>query len=379
MYSTTQTFQIIQGNCIEEIKNLPQVHCVITSPPYWKKRVYGDSDGEIGQENDVVNYISILVDIFNSINLHPLGSVWVNIGDKRLLNGSLAEIPSRFCKMMMDNGWLLADSVIWAKIIDNDDGTTEGGCMTEPCNARLNGNGWEQVYRFVKTKKVGDSWADPCAVSIDRQGVPTKRYLPETLMKTGTSLNGRNLHNVWRINMGQTSKSHYAVYPPELVERPVAFTAPILVNADGSLPFRIVEKTEYDEQRGSKRVFGKYSDAEKTTNGKQMRNDDGAGYVPRYPKTVGWTEIVDAKPGIVLDPFNGTGTTGEVALKLGRSFIGIDLYETNCNIARERCEKACELARKYNPIEHILTVEDENAITPEMNSFPGLPAKLFGK
>src|SRR4029434_9691091 len=40
--------------------------------------------------------------------------------------------------------------------------------------------------------------------------------------------------------------------------------------------------------------------------------------------------------GIVLDPFAGSGTTGVVALGLDREFIGIELNETYCEMARQR-------------------------------------------
>ena len=44
--------------------------------------------------------------------------------------------------------------------------------------------------------------------------------------------------------------------------------------------------------------------------------------------------------GIVLDPFCGSGTTGVVAKKFGRSFIGIDSEERYLEIARKRIKKA---------------------------------------
>lgn len=46
-----------------------------------------------------------------------------------------------------------------------------------------------------------------------------------------------------------------------------------------------------------------------------------------------------SNPGdIVLDPFMGSGTTGKMALKNGRKFIGIEVVEKYFNIAKERIE-----------------------------------------
>ncbi len=43
---------------------------------------------------------------------------------------------------------------------------------------------------------------------------------------------------------------------------------------------------------------------------------------------------------VILDPFNGAGTTTAVAKRLGRRYLGIDISEEYCRIARERTEKA---------------------------------------
>jgi len=42
------------------------------------------------------------------------------------------------------------------------------------------------------------------------------------------------------------------------------------------------------------------------------------------------------KGGVVLDPFFGAGTTGLVAMRLGREFIGMELNEKYCEMARKR-------------------------------------------
>jgi hypothetical protein len=271
--------------------------------------------------------------------------VWVNIGDKRQKTGGLGMVPERFALAMLDRGWLLLDNVVWAKIFDDDGGTTEGGCMIEPVANRLNGNGYEVFYRFARRK---DAYCDPCAVGLHRHGVPSVRYLPPDLMKIDTSVEGRAAHNVWRVPMGQTKYKHHAVYPEALVERPIAMTCPMRVSADRQeLSERQVVMTEYDEGRGAKRVFGKYTSLdgqydEKASLKQTGRVDSGRAYVPRKPVTAGWSPVDGEAAGLVLDPFCGTGTTGAVALKMGRSFVGIDLYEEFCQVAAGRLAETAD-------------------------------------
>lgn len=53
-----------------------------------------------------------------------------------------------------------------------------------------------------------------------------------------------------------------------------------------------------------------------------------------------WFVKLFTRPGdVVLDPFNGSGTTCVAAKRLGRAYIGIDISEEFCRIARERIEK----------------------------------------
>ncbi|ODT91406.1 MAG: modification methylase [Sphingobium sp. SCN 64-10] len=70
------------------------------------------------------------------------------------------------------------------------------------------------------------------------------------------------------------------------------------------------------------------------------------------------------KPGdVVLDPFFGTGTTGAVAKRLGRRWIGIEREDSYCEVARERIAAALPL--------------DESALTI-MQSAKSQPRVAFG-
>ena len=352
-----------------------QFDCVVTSPPYYRQRKYGDDPREIGQVGFIDEYVASLVDVFKEIPLRPWASVWVNIGDKRGSKKELLGVPERFVTAMRDAGFVLMDKVVWAKEVTTVEGKSIGHCMVEPVSGRLNGNGWEPLYRFVVDSD--KAWSDTCAVMIPRddkhffyEGTndPIEQHPYSPNMACVTSIEGRNIPNAWYVGNSRHGRGHFAAYPPELIERPVAMTCPEFLVDDGGETkprVRIVEQTVYSEGEGkSKRVFGQYSlskehradestftDEERASMGSQRgkagRMDYARHYVPKYPKTVGWTHIDKpvVGPGIVLDPFSGTGTTGEVTVLLGRRFVGIDLYEAAVKRMAERCEGALELRR----------------------------------
>lgn len=52
-------------------------------------------------------------------------------------------------------------------------------------------------------------------------------------------------------------------------------------------------------------------------------------------------KLYSYRGNIVLDPFNGTGTTTKVAYELGRKFIGIDISSKYCEIAINKLKQLC--------------------------------------
>ena len=58
-------YQIFHGDALTTLRILPagSVHCVVTSPPYYGLRDYGQDD-QVGLEPTVGAYIARLVDVF---------------------------------------------------------------------------------------------------------------------------------------------------------------------------------------------------------------------------------------------------------------------------------------------------------------------------
>ena len=78
------THRIIQGDCIEGMRTLPDasVHCCVTSPPYWGLRDYGHA-GQIGLEETPEAYVARMVEVFREVRrvLRDDGTLWLNLGD----------------------------------------------------------------------------------------------------------------------------------------------------------------------------------------------------------------------------------------------------------------------------------------------------------
>lgn len=58
------TVKIMTGDCREVLLTLPDesVHCVVTSPPYWRLRDYG-VNGQIGLEQTLWDHLGGLVEL----------------------------------------------------------------------------------------------------------------------------------------------------------------------------------------------------------------------------------------------------------------------------------------------------------------------------
>jgi site-specific DNA-methyltransferase (adenine-specific) len=110
---------VILGNAKEQALELQDncFQCIITSPPYFGHRTYSESNpNEIGREDDYLDYIQHLVDVFNVLKskLRNDGLLWLNLGDT-YREKYLLGLSWRMALVLQDYGWILRSDIIWYK------------------------------------------------------------------------------------------------------------------------------------------------------------------------------------------------------------------------------------------------------------------------
>ena len=110
---------VLNDDVVGIINLLPEksIDLIITSPPYWQQRDYG-IENQIGREATPEEYISKLLTVSNELKwaLKDSGSFFLNIGDKyNSKKKQLLMIPSRLAIEMQKNGWVLRNHIVWYK------------------------------------------------------------------------------------------------------------------------------------------------------------------------------------------------------------------------------------------------------------------------
>lgn len=326
-----------------DARHIPEIHddsvdLVVTSPPYWRKRDYG-FEGQIGQEKDSSDYVANIIDAMREWwrVLRPTGSVFLNIGDT-FWRKSLQGIPSRVEADARAKGWILRNRIIWFK---------KGG-MPDPVQDRL-ASRHEYILHFaVNNNYYYDLFGYAEEYSHGKKGA--------------------NPGDVWVIAPERNVGKHLAPFPSEIVGRAIRLACPEFVCSKCGEPRRRkVERTLMDldnsrpqakralEIAREKNLTPEHIAAVQATGisdaGKARLVQNGTdrnaervrklaaeakaalgGYFREFTfakrKFVGWSDCecgAPFMPGVVLDPFMGTGTTLDVANRMGRSAIGVDL------------------------------------------------------
>jgi len=295
--------KIYCGEAIKVLKEFPDnfVDCVVTSPPYWALRDYGVKE-QIGLEEHFNDYIKKLCDIFDEVKrvLKEEGTCWVNLGDtyytksgSSFLNDSLntnkriKELGINKANAIRGRGLLKSKNLTLTPfrfaiemqnrgwIIRNVIIWHKPNCMPTSVKDRFTTD-FEYLFFLVKNKKY----------YFNQQREPHKT---ESIKRTNYQWNGTRVKG-------------------------------------SSFSGMNIKKMCHPKGRNKRCVWNISTGSYK-----------GAHFAV-YPEKLIEIPILAGSPkeGIILDPFIGSGTTGVVAKKLNRRFLGIDINKKYCQLANKR-------------------------------------------
>jgi site-specific DNA-methyltransferase (adenine-specific) len=216
-----RTATVIVGDNRETLKSLVagSVQCVVTSPPYWGLRDYGEDD-QIGLESTPEDYVEQLCQVFDEVwrVLANDGTLWLNLGDS-YLNKSLAGIPWRVAFALQARGWYLRSDIIWHKPNPMPESVTD-----RPTKSH------EYIFLLTKSAQYyydAEAIKEPVVTETGGAGIRFggTKYGdsddPKHNTKSGNIYEGsetRNKRDVWTVATKPYSGAHFATYPMKLIE-----------------------------------------------------------------------------------------------------------------------------------------------------------------
>ena len=287
------------------------VDCCVTSPPYYALRDYG-YDGQIGLEQSPEEYIDRLVGVFREVRrvLKPSGTCWINIGDSYWGSGSRG---FDFTNVFTEK----------SKIQQDSKGTVNLSNLPS-----LKGN----VGEYKDKDLIGVPWMLAFALRKDgwylRQDIVWSKLncMPESVVDRCTKS-----HEY--IFLLTKNKKYY--FDNKAIQEESAY--PNDNRGDRADSRRGTSMNSINsntgEHRNKRDVWAVSASAGYT-------DQDGAHYATYSPKLIEPCIYAGCPAGgIVLDPFNGTGTTGVVAVKASRKYIGIDLSKKYIDMSERRLQQ----------------------------------------
>lgn len=343
------------------------VNCCVTSPPYYRLRDYKGIPavewpdgwvGQLGHEKTVEEYIAHVVGVFREVSrvLRKDGTVWLNIADSYagignpefnknrqsrantktpgksippgLKRKDLCGIPWRVALALQDDGWWLRSDIIWQKT----------NCMPESVKDRPT-RSHEHIFLLTKSARY---WYDAEAIrekgsgrtpgnkTYKYDGVPGHETKQGILAQSDIPQLTRSARDVWTFPSGNYKGPHFSTFPAELPKRCILAGCPSKVCAVCGSPWvNEVEKGFTAHDGETKTEYPKGTTSNRLALLRQAARERGGEY-QNARKVLGLRPTcacnAETRPGVVLDPFAGSGTTGMVAKTLGRNYI---LIETN--------------------------------------------------
>lgn len=311
---------ILIGDVRERLKELPDqsVNCCVTSPPYWGLRDYGN-DGQIGLEQTPDAFITELVSVFGEVKrvLRDDGTLWVNMGDSYSSHKDCKSVSQTLSR----------------------GGSSESASVIEKGKSVSRNS---KVLKSVGLKNkdlVGIPWMLAFALRSDgwylRQDIIWHKPnpMPESVRDRCTKAH----EYIFLL-----SKSPKYYFDSEAMQEPSAQLGKTNIRFGGN------KYGDSDDPKHATKSGNTYIDSGKRNKRSvwtvTTRPFKGAHFAT-FPPALIEPCILAGCPegGIVLDPFFGAGTTGLVAQRHNRKWIGCELNPEYAAIAQARIESESTL------------------------------------
>jgi DNA modification methylase len=257
----------------------------------------------------------------------------------------LIGVPWMVAFALREAGWWLRAEVIWAK----------PNPMPESVRDRPT-RSHEHVFLLAKQRRYfydHDAIREPDCGHSSGNGYVRKQRLTYTSgsgargqQEAWQPGGGRNRRDVWTIAPRPGRFGHIAPFPEQLAEPCVLAGSSAIACGVCGAPWRRIVQTQGETSTERARQRGHTTRLATTPNGRRQSLDfQGAhtGLPGRRRQTTGWAPTCEHNDGsgrgLVLDPFCGSATTGVVAVRHGREFLGIELNPTYAEIARQRLQE----------------------------------------
>jgi DNA modification methylase len=347
------SWEIRQGDALERLREMPDesVHCCVTSPPYWGLRDYGVS-GQLGLEDNPNEYVIAMLEVFSEVRrvLRSDGTLWLNIGDSYVAGGrggggSFADerpgwdgVPMEFGKKrgipglkpkdlcgipwllafaLRSDGWYLRQDIIWSKPNPMPES------VTDRCTKA-------HEYLFLLSKSAR-YYYDQDAIREPLRDASIARLIQDVENQTGSDrVPGKTNGNMKAVRFGGTK------YGDDESEQTRTKSGKEWTPKQAGSGGINDNRSGYFDKDTGEPLCGS------TANRKSVWTVTTQGYSEAHfatfpPKLIEPCILAGClEGGTVLDPFCGAGTTGLVATRLQRNFVGIELNPAYVKMAERR-------------------------------------------
>jgi DNA modification methylase len=273
-------------------------------------------------------YVAKLVEVFREVRrvLRDDGTLWLNLGDS-YKEKQLLGITWRVAFALQADGWYLRQDIIWHKPNPMPESVTDRCTKAHEYIFLLSKS--ERYYYDIDAMKEKAVKEDSGAGARNYTGINGRERLTQS---ESSRIEGRNRRSVWTIATQPYPGAHFAAFPPDLIRPCIQAGCPKECCAKCGAPLeRVVEKTTATPRQNP----GYTKECTRRNDGERPGSFTGhtsitLGFSPTCSCDAGTV------PGIVLDPFGGSGTTAQVAIQEGRNAVIIELNPKYIKLAQKR-------------------------------------------